>query len=151
MEELCERISDNDRVVRDTSYQFFLFLGCKEDNRGPFISMMMAYIFNAMTHLAVDVRLMAFTFFNLVVQHYPPSFSLYAEKILQNYEDILQKNQFYLKDNGKLKNALAGLVSCLTLLPCNTRKVVSSFEENLARKRVLHVFEPDLPKDVARF
>ncbi|KAJ9708373.1 hypothetical protein PVL29_000426 [Vitis rotundifolia] len=89
--------------------------------------MMMAYIFNAMTHLAVDVTLMAFTFFNLV------------------------KNQFYLKDKGKLKNALARLVSCLTLLPCNTRKVVSSFEENLARKRVLHVFEPDLPKDPERF
>ncbi|RVW44549.1 hypothetical protein CK203_083106 [Vitis vinifera] len=69
--------------------------------------------------------------------------------ILQNYEDILQKNQFYLQDKGKLKNALAGLVRCLTLLPCNTREVVSSFEENLAGQRVLHAFEPDLPKDPA--
>ena len=40
---------------------------------------------------------------------------------------------------------------CLTLLPCNTRKVVSSFEENLAGKRVLHAFEPDLPKDPVGF
>lgn len=154
MEKLRERISDNDRVVRETLYQLLksvVFPGCKEDNQGPFISMMMAYIFNAMTHLAVDVRLMAFKFFDLVVQHYPPSFSLYAEKILQNYEDILQKNQFYLQDKGKLKNALAGLVRCLTLLPCNTREVVSSFEENLAGQRVLHAFEPDLPKDPAGF
>lgn len=58
-----------------------LFVFHVQDNQGPFISMMMAYIFNAMTHLAVDVRLMAFKFFDLVVQHYPPSFSLYAEKV----------------------------------------------------------------------
>ena len=45
------------------------------------MSMMMTYIFNAMTHLAVDVRFMAFKFFDLVVQHYPSSFSLYAEKV----------------------------------------------------------------------
>lgn len=42
---------------------------------------MMAYIFNAMTHLALDVRLMAFKFFDLVVQFFPSSFSLYAEKV----------------------------------------------------------------------
>lgn len=43
---------------------------------------MMAYIFNAMTNLAIDVRLMAFKFSDLVVQYYPPSFFLYAEKVL---------------------------------------------------------------------
>lgn len=42
---------------------------------------MMAYIFNSMTHLAIDVRLMAFKFFDLVVQYYPSSFSIYAEKV----------------------------------------------------------------------
>ena len=52
-----------------------------QDNQGPFISLMMAYIFNSMTHLAIDVRLMAFRFFDLVIQHHPSSFSLYAEKV----------------------------------------------------------------------
>ncbi|KAK2639319.1 hypothetical protein Ddye_027114 [Dipteronia dyeriana] len=66
---------------------------------------------------------MAFKFFDLVVQNYPPSFSLYAEKILQNYEDILRKNQCYLQDKGKLKSAFAGLVRCLSLLPCNKRSI----------------------------
>lgn len=42
---------------------------------------MMTYIFNAMTNLAIDIRLMAFKFFDLVVQFYPPCFSLYAEKV----------------------------------------------------------------------
>lgn len=142
----------------------------------------MTYIFNAMTHLAIDVRLMAFKIFDLLVQHYPHSFFLYAEKvywflalmhfvmiflsniyflilisypylicllinfalslifssfmyyvslaiyflqILQNYEDILRKNQYYLQDKGKLKVALSGLVRCLSMLPCNKREVHS--------------------------
>ncbi|PSS30415.1 Testis-expressed sequence 10 protein [Actinidia chinensis var. chinensis] len=122
IEKLRERISDDDKVVRETLYQLLksvVFPGCKEDTQGPFISLMMAYIFNAMTHLAIDVRLMAFNFFDLVLQHYPSCFSLYAEKIFQNYEDILRKNQFYLQDKGKLMNALGGLVHCLLLLPSN--------------------------------
>ncbi|KAI7990847.1 Testis-expressed protein 10 [Camellia lanceoleosa] len=122
IEKLRERISDDDKLVRETLYQLLksvIFPTCKEDNQGPFISLMMAYIFNAMTHLAIDVRLMAFKFFDLVVQYYPLSFSLYSEKIFQNYEYVLRKNQFYLQDKGKLKNVLAGLVHCLLLLPSN--------------------------------
>ncbi|GKA27211.1 hypothetical protein Tco_0713379 [Tanacetum coccineum] len=53
--------------------------GCLEgfENQGTFISLMMAYVFNARTHLSIDV---AFTFFDLVVHHYPTSFCMYAEK-----------------------------------------------------------------------
>lgn len=43
---------------------------------------MMAYIFNAMTHLAVDIRIMAFDFLDLVLEFYPPSFSSHAEKVV---------------------------------------------------------------------
>lgn len=39
----------------------------------------------------------------------------------------------------------------LALLLCNTRRVVSSFEEKLVGQRDLHAFEPDLPKDPAGF
>lgn len=59
------------------SYCAFLL----QDTQGPLVSLMMAYIFNAMTNLAIDVRLMAFKFFDLVVQFYPSSFSLNAEKV----------------------------------------------------------------------
>ncbi|GFY87094.1 ARM repeat superfamily protein [Actinidia rufa] len=87
IEKLRERISDDDKVVRETLYQLLksvVFPVCKEDTQGPFISLMMAYIFNAMTHLAIDVRLMAFNFFDLVLQHYPSCFSLYAEKSIDH-------------------------------------------------------------------
>ncbi|KAH9737958.1 Ipi1 N domain-containing protein [Citrus sinensis] len=134
IEKLRERIGDDDKVVRETLYQLLktvVFPGCKEDNQGPFVSLMVAYIFNAMTHLAVDVRLMAFKFFDLVVQYYPPSFSLYADKVLQNYEDILRKNQFYLEDKAKLRSALAGL--------------------NMAGQKILHAFELDMPAESSGF
>ncbi|KAF9680808.1 hypothetical protein SADUNF_Sadunf06G0159900 [Salix dunnii] len=146
VEKLRERISDDDKTVRENLYQLLksvIFSGCKEDNQGPVISLMMVYIFNAMTHLAIDVRLMAFKFFDLAVQYHPPSFFSYAEKILQNYEDILWKNQFYLEDKGKLKNVLAGLVRCLVLLPSS--KEVNLLEKNVHEQKILHAFEPDVP------
>ncbi|KAL3536032.1 hypothetical protein ACH5RR_004493 [Cinchona calisaya] len=150
VEKLRERISDDDKLVRETLFQLFksvVLPSCKEDNQGPFISLMMAYIFNSMTHLAIDVRLMAFKFFDLVVQYYPSSFSFYAEKILQNYQDILQKSQFHLQDKGKLKGILAGLVHCLRLLPCNTRYADSSVEKEVPSHGILHALEPDLIED----
>jgi len=43
----------------------------------------MPYIFNAMTHLVVDVRMMAFDFLDLILEFDPPSFSpSYAEKVI---------------------------------------------------------------------
>ncbi|CAN6687257.1 unnamed protein product [Malus baccata var. baccata] len=147
VEKLRERIGDDDRLVRDTLYQLFksvILPGCKEDNQELLISLMMAYIFNAMTHLAIDVRLMAFKFLELAIQYHPPSFFLNAEKILQSFEDILRRNQFFLEDKGKLKTALAGLELCLSLLPCNKREA-GSCEKDGAGQGILHAFEPDVP------
>lgn len=147
IEKLRERMSDEDKMVRETLYQLLkavIFPACKEDNQGTLISLMMAYVFNAMTHLAFDVRLMAFKFFDLVVQHYPMSFSMYPEKIIQHYKEILQKNQFNLHDKGKLKSVLAGLAYCLSLLPCNNK---SSTENVVADRRVLHAFESEVHED----
>ncbi|TYG54114.1 hypothetical protein ES288_D09G163000v1 [Gossypium darwinii] len=144
IEKLRERISDDDKVVREALYQLFkseIFPGCAEDNQGLLISLLMTYIFNAMTNLAIDIRMMAFKFFDLVVQYYPPCFSLYAEKILQSYEDILRKNQYYLEDKGKLRTTLSGLVRCLSLLP--SKKPES--EKGISGDRMIHAFEPDAP------
>lgn len=144
IEKLRERISDDDKVVREALYQLFkseIFPGCAEDNQGLLISLLMTYIFNAMTNLAIDIRLMAFKFFDLVVQYYPPCFSLYAEKILQSYEDILRKNQYYVEDKGKLRTTLSGLVRCLSLLP--SKKPGS--EKGISGDRMIHAFEPDAP------
>ncbi|KAG6754021.1 hypothetical protein POTOM_042029 [Populus tomentosa] len=152
IEKLRERISDDEKTVRENLYQLLksvILPGCKEDNQGPVISLMMAYIFNAMTHLAIDVRLMAFKFFDLAVEYHPPSFFSYAEKILQNYEDILRKNQFYLEDKVKLKNALAGLVRCLLLLPSS--KEVNLPAKNIPEKKILQAFEPDVPTVFAEY
>lgn len=62
----------------------------------PIISLLMAYIFNAMSHLAVDVRLMAFKFFELVVLNYPSSFMLYAEKVSTHSDLSLTYFSFFL-------------------------------------------------------
>ncbi|KAK6147312.1 hypothetical protein DH2020_018224 [Rehmannia glutinosa] len=149
IEKLRERIGDDDKLVRETLHQLFksvIFPGCGKDNQGPLVSLMMAYIFNAMTHLAIDVRLMAFKFFDLVVQFYPSAFSLYAEKILQNYEDILRKNQF-LDDKSKLKSTLAGLIRCLSLLPCNER----DNSADIPAHDILHAFEPEVVREPIGF
>ncbi|XP_019055083.1 PREDICTED: testis-expressed sequence 10 protein homolog isoform X2 [Nelumbo nucifera] len=154
IEKLRERISDEDKVVRETLYQLLklvIFPALKKDVPGSLISLMMAYIFNGMTHLATDIRLMAFKFFDLVVQHYPSSFFMYAEKVLQNYEDILRKNHIYLQDRSKLKNALVGLVRCLSLLPCNRRTVDPSYGKNTETQGSLHAYELEVPKEHTDF
>ncbi|XP_027066955.2 uncharacterized protein [Coffea arabica] len=150
IEKLRERISDDDKIVRETLYQLFksvILPNCKQDNQGPFISLMMAYIFNSMTHLAIDVRLMAFRFFDLVIQHHPSAFSPYAEKILQNYQDILQRSQFHLQDKSKLKTILGGLVHCLTLLPRSEKDDESCVKNEVHSHGILHALEPDLVED----
>ncbi|CAH9080634.1 unnamed protein product [Cuscuta epithymum] len=148
IEKLRERISDDDKLVRETLYQLFksvILPGCKEDVKGAFISLIMVYILSAMTSLTIDVRLMAFKFFDLVIQSYPSSFSLYSEKILQNYGDILQKNTYHLHDKGKLKIALSGLTHCLALLPFKNRSAGLSADKNDSPIQVtLHAFIPDM-------
>ncbi|GAB2232317.1 hypothetical protein Droror1_Dr00011349 [Drosera rotundifolia] len=152
VEKLRERISDQDKLVRETLYQLFKLVvlpGCKEDNQGVVISLLVAYVFSAMAHLSLDVRLMSFKFLELLVQHYPPTFSLYAEKILQGYEDILRKNQIHMEEKGKLKFILSGLVSCLSLLPSNQSEDSSISKVIAAEVQLLHAFEADAPKHSA--
>ncbi|KAF6159856.1 hypothetical protein GIB67_032940 [Kingdonia uniflora] len=130
IEKLRERITDDDKKVCETLYELLesvIFPGIKEETPGPFTSLIMAYIFNAMTHLSIHIRLMAFEFFDLVVQHYPSSILSHAEKVLQNYEDILRKNHIYLEDKGQLKSGLLGLVHYLSMLPHDKKVHSSSF------------------------
>ncbi|XP_076896542.1 uncharacterized protein LOC143549537 [Bidens hawaiensis] len=153
IEKLRERMSDEDKIVRETLFQLLkavVFPACKEDSQGTFISLMMAYVFNAMTHLSIDVRLMAFKFFDLVVQHYPLAFSMYADKIIQHYKEILQKNQFNLHDKGKLKSVLAGLAYCLSLLPCNNNDN-NILSNSSTERRILHAYESEVQEDRSGF
>ncbi|XP_010927983.1 uncharacterized protein [Elaeis guineensis] len=154
IEKLRERICDNDKGVRETLYQLLktvIFPSLKEDITGAVISLLMAYIFNAMTYMAVDIRLMAFKFFELLVLNYPSSFMLYAEKVLDYYIDVLRNNQIYLQDKNKLKNALGGLVQCLSLLASKNEKEDRLHEpnRNVVEKKRLHTFEPEICKDDA--
>jgi pre-rRNA-processing protein IPI1 len=41
----------------------------------------MANILNGMTHLSIDIQLMAFRFLELVVLNFPSSFPSYAEQV----------------------------------------------------------------------
>lgn len=145
VEKLRERIGDDDKVVRRSLYDLFKLVilpSCKEDNQELITSLLMAYIFNAMTHLAADIRFMAFDFLDLTLEYYPPCFSSYAEKIFQNYEDILRKNQYHLQDKEKLKDAFTGLVRCLSLLPWNIEETDLQKKDDIGQ-RVLHAFEAD--------
>ncbi|CAN7141703.1 unnamed protein product [Brassica rapa subsp. narinosa] len=149
VDKLRERLSDDDKSVRDTFYLLFdskIFPSCLEDNQGPMVSRLMPYIFKAMAESSVEVRLMAFKFFHLVVKHYPPTFSLYADKILENYKDIIQKNHFYVQDRSKLNVALSGLAHCLSLLPCD-----ESDTESHKENEPLLAYEQDAANESARF
>ncbi|XP_022640237.1 uncharacterized protein LOC106770179 isoform X2 [Vigna radiata var. radiata] len=147
VEKLRERIGDDDKVVRKSLYDLFkvvILPCCKEDNQELVISFLMPYIFNAMTHFSVDVRMMAFDFLDLILEFHPPSFSpLYAEKIFLNYEDILRRNQYYLQDKGKLKDALSGLVHCLSLLPWNKAQIDLPNKDDTGR-RVLFAYDDEM-------
>ncbi|XP_052728910.1 uncharacterized protein LOC108329266 isoform X2 [Vigna angularis] len=147
VEKLRERIGDDDKVVRKSLYDLFKVMilpCCKEDNQEVVVSLLMPYIFNAMTHFSVDVRMMAFDFLDLILEFYPPSFSpLYAEKIFLNYEDILRRNQYYLQDKGKLKDALSGLVRCLSLLPWNKAQTDLPNKDDTGR-RVLFAYDDEM-------
>ncbi|CAH8312798.1 unnamed protein product [Eruca vesicaria subsp. sativa] len=146
---LSERLCDDDKSVRDTFYLLFdsnIFPSCKEDNQGPMVSLLMSYIFIAMAETSIDVRLMAFKFLHLLVKHHPPTFSWYADKILENYKDIIQKNHFYVQDRSKLNVALSGLAHCLSLLPCD-----ASDTESLKENETLLAYEEDTAKESTRF
>ncbi|CAH8272375.1 unnamed protein product [Arabidopsis lyrata] len=146
---LRKLISHDDGLVREAFYELFrtqIFRACKEDNKGLMVSLLMPYIFTAMTNSSIDVRLMAFNFFHLVLEYYPPTFSLYAEKILENYKDVIQKNHFYVQDKNKLEVVLSGLAHCLSLLPCD-----ESNTDSQRKNETLLAYEEDAAKECVRF
>ncbi|XP_074587560.1 uncharacterized protein LOC141843383 [Curcuma longa] len=154
IEKLRERICDNDKMVRDTLYHLLksvIFPSSKEEITAPVISLLMAYIFNAMTHMTVDVRLMAFKFFELLAVSYPSSFLLYAEKVLDNYIDILRNNQIYLVEKSKLINALAGLAHCLSLIANKGQRDdrLNIQNQEKFQRRVLHAYKLEVHEDHA--
>lgn len=55
-----------------------------QDMKGPTVALLMAYIFNAMTHMAVEICLSAFKFFRLLVHSYPSSFFMHSDKVCSN-------------------------------------------------------------------
>ncbi|VVB13439.1 unnamed protein product [Arabis nemorensis] len=153
VEKLRERVSDDDSSVRDTLYSLFqtkIFPACKEENQGRIVSLLMPYMYIAMADSAIDVRLMAFKFLDLVVEYYPPTFSLDAEKILENYKDIIQKNHFYVQNKSKLKVALSGLARCLSLLPCDESDTEAQKKGPLENETLL-AYEQDAAKECVRF
>ncbi|CAH2036338.1 unnamed protein product [Thlaspi arvense] len=145
---LILRISDGDDEVRKAFYKLFqtrIFPACKEDNL--MVSLLMPSIFLAMANTSIDVRLMSFYFLHLVVEYFPPTFSLYAEKILENYKDlIIQRNHLYVQDQSNLKAALSGLTHCLSLLPRQRDE-----NKGLLQNETLLAFEQDTAKEFVRF
>lgn len=145
IEKLKERICDNDKMIRETFYQILktvIFPSLKEDITGAVMSLLMPYVFNAMTHIAVDIRLMAFKYFELIILNYPSSFTIFREQVLENYIDILKNYQIYLQEKSNLKNALGGLVHCLSFLVSKGGEDGFN-EQNIDEKRCLHNYTSD--------
>ncbi|OEL32577.1 hypothetical protein BAE44_0006405 [Dichanthelium oligosanthes] len=126
IEKLQERICDTDKVVRESLYnilQSLIFPSLKEDNaistRGT-LFLLMANIMNGMTHLSIDIQLMAFKFLELVVLNFPSSFPSYAEQVFNNFVAVLSNDRMNLHDRNKLNSVLSGLAHCLSLVAKET-------------------------------
>ncbi|KAG2572689.1 hypothetical protein PVAP13_7KG197100 [Panicum virgatum] len=122
IEKLQERICDTDKVVRESLYsilQSMIFPSLKEDNAistRSTLFLLMANILNGMTHLSIDIQLMAFRFLELVVLNFPSSFSSYAEQAFNNFIAVLSNDRINLHDRNKLNSVLSGLGHCLSLV-----------------------------------
>ncbi|KAG2566778.1 uncharacterized protein LOC120681874 isoform X1 [Panicum virgatum] len=122
IEKLQERICDTDKVVRESLYnilQSLIFPSLKEDNAistRSTLFLLMANILNGMTHLSIDIQLMAFRFLELVVLNFPSSFSSYAEQAFNNFVAVLSNDRINLHDRNKLNSVLSGLGHCLSLV-----------------------------------
>ncbi|CAO2042608.1 unnamed protein product [Urochloa humidicola] len=122
IEKLQERICDTDKVVRESLYnilQSLIFPALKEDNvisTRSTLFLLMANILNGMTHLSIDIQLMAFRFLELVVLNFPSSFSSYAEQVFNNFVAVLSNDRMNLHDRNKLNSVLSGLGYCLSLV-----------------------------------
>nr|CAB3484790.1 unnamed protein product [Digitaria exilis] len=122
IEKLQERICDTDKVVRESLYnmlQSLIFPALKEDNAistRSTLFLLMANILNGMTHLSIDIQLMAFRFLELVVLNFPSSFSSYAEQVFNNFVAVLSNDRINLHDRNKLNSVLSGLGHCLSLV-----------------------------------
>ncbi|CAN6467055.1 unnamed protein product [Victoria cruziana] len=147
VETLSLLISDPDKGVREMLHSFLstIFCGLKEEIKTPVISRMMLHIFNAMTHLHPDIRLMALRFLDLIVQHYPSSICLHIDKVLDNYTSILNNHHIFLEDTSKLKDALYVLVRCLASLETDKQKARPSCEHEAYNKGVLHAYLEAFP------
>ena len=62
------------------------------------LSLLMANVLNGMTHLSMDIQLMAFRFLELVVLNFPSSFPRYAEQVsgVQSCIDVLKVECLFL-------------------------------------------------------
>lgn len=153
IEKLSPRISDADRGVRDTLFLLFkstIFPCLEEATMGPLISIIVAHIFNAMTQLAFDIRLMAFKFLDLVVQHYQSTVvHNYVDKVLPHFADLLGKTSGFTQDKGKLMDILTSLVHYLSCLQSSTQLMNLAPDQENNKLGSLHGYKSVLPKKVS--
>ncbi|KMZ70733.1 hypothetical protein ZOSMA_195G00290 [Zostera marina] len=148
MEKLCQLISDGDKSIRQILFNLLkksIFPVSKED--ASIIPLTMAYVFNAMTHLVLDIRLSAFNFFDLIVAFYPSSFYPYSDQIIDNYMHILQNSQTYIQDRVIFKSIIGGLERCLCLL---SREKENTRYKELGLKKALFAYKEEVPRDQRR-
>ncbi|KAH9289300.1 hypothetical protein KI387_033417, partial [Taxus chinensis] len=151
IEKLSPRISDSDKGVRDALFLLFklaVFPGLEEVVMGPLISIIMAHIFNAMTQLSMNIRLMAFKFLDLVVEHYQSTvIADYSAKVLQHYVDILGKTGSFSQDKDKVADILTGLVHYLSFLHSTRQPTNASPVQGKIQLFTLHGYKCVVPKN----
>eukprot|EP00897_Mesotaenium_endlicherianum_P008693 jgi/Mesen1/7852/ME000042S07294 len=92
-DKLAPRCVDADKAVREAFCSLLkstIFPGLSQAAMSPFLRVMMLHVCSAMTHLALEIRMSALSFLDLLVEHYPGLLhSAFTKEVLGHYVDLL--------------------------------------------------------------
>eukprot|EP00250_Pteridium_aquilinum_P008212 c17769_g1_i1 orf=90-2927(+) len=125
VEKLCPRITDKNKSVRQALLDLLrttVFAGLPEVLMRPLIPIVMAYIFSAMTNLAVDIRMSAFGFLDALIHSYPLLVAAdYLVQIIQSFVEFLGKLGIAGQTGSQLPEVLDGLLQFLSAVHKRSR------------------------------
>ncbi|KAJ7553074.1 hypothetical protein O6H91_06G083700 [Diphasiastrum complanatum] len=146
---LSARMTDTDIGVRKALLLLFrstIFPALPQEVMGLLLPIIMAHLSSAMTHLAMDVRLTAVHFLNILLQHYPMLLiSSFKIQVLQYYLNYLGKGDSGGEDNSVILVTLKSLVRFLSTLQVDTfanQRKISKFTHSWLQKYDLHTLAP---------
>ena len=123
--QICQTTADEDGTVRQaqlTLYNYIIpdLIARKKDDVerciSPFLSLVLLYIENALTHLSPAVRIHGLKLLRLWQQHFPSLLIKYFPKLQQNYLSLLQSTTIQRKYKDATEMTLQSLRAHLNAL-----------------------------------